>query len=534
MANPVLVREMRGRWRRPLTFLILLLYAVLLAVLTGLIYAWIVSSPTDFTGEKGARELGRRLFFNFFWMQTCIWALLATVLTATNISGERERGLLEGVLLSPLNAGQIVRGKIAATLGFISVLLLIPMPMSALCFRLGGLAPVEFFLAFLILGSTALSGASLGMAISACHRRSDAALITAIFLALSLNWPPVLVALTFNAATFTLGVLVCVIYQLLVTASALAVATDAVNNLLPEAESENAAISVAALQEALRTSDQGSATRAKNEARAQIGYQNYSWVSMLRFANPVMQREVQARLRRRVEFVPLENSDEQKIVVSTGPLDWILALAIAAAMVSVPALIVGAGRVLVSLWMVFVTLVAAAFGAISFTREREQQTLQALFLALLAPSEVVNGKAGAAGVLALIYGAPFLPIVLVALCTRPLLLLGVLLVTAAEIWLAALAGLTFSWICRKTSVAVGGAISVVLFITVFIGKAPLFYGSQTAFDDKSRLLLGGAISTVFSIFGAILRYILRCRLQPGNLEKDRAARGSDDWNKEIS
>lgn len=517
MANPVLIRELRGRWRRPLTFLILLLYAVVLALLMWGVYGWSIAAQTDLTGDKGAGQLGRRLFSAFFWIETAVWMLLPTSLTATSISGERERGLLEGVLLSPLSAGQIVRGKLWSALWFISLLLLVPMPITALCFRLGGLAPREFALAFLILGTTALSGASLGLATSACHRRSDSALLTSIFIALSLSWPPVLVAFSFNAPYFEIGVLVCVVYQLMVTASALGVATDAVNNLLPEPETERAVLSVAALQTAQK------APETAESPRTQVAYQDYAWATRLIFSNPVMQREVRVRLRRRVEYVAIENATgaETQVVVSTGPMDWVFTGAIVTAMVSVPALVVVSSSVLASLWILFVALVAAIFGAFSFTREREQQTLQPLMMTLLSPREVLDGKVGAACVLAALYGAPFVPMISIGLCTRPLLLLGVLLLAAAEIWLSALIGLMLSWICRKTTVAVSSALAAVLAIAVRISQAPLFHGSQiSAFDDRQRLILALKISIAFLLTGAVLLAILRRCLRTSVLEKD--------------
>ncbi len=530
MANPVLLRELRGRWRRPLTFLILLLYAVILAVLMAVIYAWSVAIQSDFYGGRAAEQLGRRLFSVFFWTQTAIWMVLPTALAATSISGERERGLLEGVLLSPLSAGEIVRGKIAAELWFIGLLLLVPMPVSALCFRLGGLAPGEFALAFLILGTTALSGASLGLATSACHRRSDSALLTSLFIALSLSWPPVLVAFSFDAPYFELAALVCIIYQLIVTASALGIASDAVNNLVPEREIEHAAVCVAAQQAAKKTSS------AEDSLRTQIAYQEYSWAARLNFANPVMQREVRARLRRRVEYVPIENGEgEKQFVVSTGPMDWVWAAAIAFSLVSVPALIGGAGGLLAGLWIFFVALVAAAFGALVFTREREQQTLQPLLMSLLSPREVVFGKAGGACVVAALYGVPFLPIIAVGLCTRPLLLAGILIVALSEIWLAAAIGLAFSWICRKTAVAVGGALTSVLLIVLPIAVAPMMRGAQRsgADYDVESLINALAVGLVFFLMGmALLTFLCRC-LRPRALQKDGTPRWPRDLSKDI-
>lgn len=567
MANPVLLRELRGRWRRPLTFLILLSYATILALLMRQVYA--SNSVTSSDVDASARQLGRQLFGGFFWMQTAIWMLLATSLTATSISGERERGLLQGVLLSPMTAGQVVRGKIGASMWFIGLLLLVPMPITALCFTLGGLSPGEFALAFLLLCTTALSGACLGMATSACHQRSDSALLMALIITLSLSWPPVLVARSFDSSYFPLAVLCCVIYQLMMIASSLGVATDAVNNLIPEPEVETAVMSVAAQQEARQAArnapteqvmafdpmDFATTSTADNFARMQSDYRELPWAARLRFANPVMQREVRARLRRRMEYVALDNATdgERQFVVSTGPMDWVLAGAIVTLLVSFPVIASGSGASLAVLWTIFVVMVATAFGAMGFTREREQQTLQPLLMALLSPRDVVAGKVGASCMLAAVYGAPFLPIIAIALCTRPLILLATVALACTGVWLATAIGLCFSWMCRQTSVATACALGAVFALIGLVRMLPillsptyllgalLYFWPPSASrarllsptNDTDVLRAALILSVVLAIGGGALLTLLRSRLRPKVLNRDATSLWTRDLTKDL-
>ena len=109
--NPVLTREVRARWRNWPAFLVVLAYAALLAVTVGWRYATALNAGAGITVAT-APHLGRELFITITVVQALGWMLLAPVLTATAIAGERERGTLGNLHLSCLTPQQICTGKL--------------------------------------------------------------------------------------------------------------------------------------------------------------------------------------------------------------------------------------------------------------------------------------------------------------------------------------------------------------------------------------------------------------------------------------
>jgi ABC-type transport system involved in multi-copper enzyme maturation permease subunit len=111
--NPVLVREVRSRWRGR-SFVLILAYLVLLIGVVG----WNYSSydmglmSNTLSSTKRMAQAGHEMFLTISWMQTLFYLLLAPACTATSIASEREHGLLESLQLSPLQPWKIVWGKL--------------------------------------------------------------------------------------------------------------------------------------------------------------------------------------------------------------------------------------------------------------------------------------------------------------------------------------------------------------------------------------------------------------------------------------
>ena len=188
--NPVLTREVRARWRNWPAFLVVLSYAALLAGTVGWRYATALNAGQGITVAT-APHLGRELFITITVVQALGWMLLAPVLTATAIAGERERGTLGSLHLSCLTPQQICTGKLLSALSFIALMLLVPLPIMAVCFPLGGVSPAEFVTALALHTITAITCASIGLFCSASNRRSVTALgMSLIIIALWCVIPP--------------------------------------------------------------------------------------------------------------------------------------------------------------------------------------------------------------------------------------------------------------------------------------------------------------------------------------------------------
>ena len=121
-------------------------------------------------------RVGHSLFVALSFVQVVAWLLIAPALSATSISSERERGLLESLLMSQLRPREIVGGKLGVSASFVAILIVATLPILAMCFLLGGVSPGEFGGALAIQLATAFCALSLGVWLSAALRLSTHAL----------------------------------------------------------------------------------------------------------------------------------------------------------------------------------------------------------------------------------------------------------------------------------------------------------------------------------------------------------------------
>ncbi|HEY0075477.1 MAG TPA: ABC transporter permease [Abditibacteriaceae bacterium] len=170
--NPVFNRESRVRWRSWRPFGLLFGYAMALAYVLGWSYATAGAGNVADGNSGDLAAIGREMFRSLQMLQMTAWLLLVPILTATIVSSERERGLLEALQLSGLRARQIIGGKLGAVLLFVLLLLLAGTPVTSICFLLGGVAPEEFLKSLLLQATTILLCATLGLFFSARARRS--------------------------------------------------------------------------------------------------------------------------------------------------------------------------------------------------------------------------------------------------------------------------------------------------------------------------------------------------------------------------
>ncbi len=136
-SNPVLVRELRAGLRSVKAFALLAIYVALLGAIVT------VNFPANFQielkGDGGAK--GLELFWTLIWGQIALILLLIPALSTGALAQERERQTLEPLLLSPLTPLQIVWGKAGGVLSIVGLLLLASLPLTSLCFLLGGVDP---------------------------------------------------------------------------------------------------------------------------------------------------------------------------------------------------------------------------------------------------------------------------------------------------------------------------------------------------------------------------------------------------------
>ena len=99
--------------------------------------------------------------------------LIVPALTAGSISGERERQTLNLLLTTPMTAGDIVAGKLTASLSTVFLLIISSFPILSLVFIYGGVSEFDLVFLFAYYVITALFSGSLGIMLSALFKKTS-------------------------------------------------------------------------------------------------------------------------------------------------------------------------------------------------------------------------------------------------------------------------------------------------------------------------------------------------------------------------
>ena len=97
---------------------------------------------------------------------------IVPAVTASAISGERERQTLDLMLTTRMSAGQIVTGKLLSALSTLFLLILSSFPAVAMVFVYGGITWTDAFSLILCYVTVAFFAGSIGICFSAAFKRS--------------------------------------------------------------------------------------------------------------------------------------------------------------------------------------------------------------------------------------------------------------------------------------------------------------------------------------------------------------------------
>ena len=496
-ADPVFRREMRERWRRPLTLLQLALFALALGFLGYQFYASFIPQG-EVTLEGGTAGAGRGFFYAVARAHLLAWIPIGMMMAAPALAAERERGHLPEWLLAGLRPDAIARAKLSGLAGFVLVMVSLPFPVLALCFPLGGVAPTEFAAMGALTLAVALASVTKGLAISASAARvSDALGAAAGRGIMTLLWAGPLLAMVIAigpTAMLTVALLIIAIISDNARNAARAFEAEIEGDAAPPIPTYRAAMplgdsSFAAL-DALsagahwerprphaRPPSDDPVTAAEPIAGAWA--RPYSPLETL-FLNlaarsPVARRELMMHFNRR---------DENWF----GEWAWTLSPFDTAALWSVLGALVLAldlcfpGWPWLS-WASWATLVGAMVAAVlssapAFARERAQRTLTELKLTALSPREIVLGK-GSAALLSCAhrYAGPLLFSAVLALKIGPRSALMLPILVAGAATLSAAGTLFLSLCSRKTELVSGVALASLAALWLV---APLLLGATNA------------------------------------------------------
>lgn len=205
----VSVKELRGRMRGKRAFVVLTVYLLLVAG-----FAWMIESLAERSFAGGfnssfaaSSEIGRQLFLAIIFLLTLVTLILAPASTAGAISLEREKQTLDLLVTTPISSLAIVLGKLLSALSWILLLLLASIPVVALVFTFGGVAPDDVVRAYAVLLATALAYGAIGLFVSALVRRTQAATVINLVAVIALTAGTAFLFLFWTAMTGSIGFL---------------------------------------------------------------------------------------------------------------------------------------------------------------------------------------------------------------------------------------------------------------------------------------------------------------------------------------
>lgn len=176
--SAIIVKELRGRMRGRRAFIIITIHVLLLALI-GWMLMRILEERTEglsFGGQVNyaSASIGRGIFIGLMLVQTLMVAVLAPAATSGAISSEREHQTLDLLAVTPISSLAIVLGKLVSALAWLFVLILASIPVTALVFVFGGVAPDDMLRAYIVLFATVIGLGSVGIFFSTLTRRTGA------------------------------------------------------------------------------------------------------------------------------------------------------------------------------------------------------------------------------------------------------------------------------------------------------------------------------------------------------------------------
>ncbi len=197
------VKELRGRMRGRRAFVIVTVYLLLLAGFTWMIELILERryAETSSGAAYSSAPIGQGIFVALMMLETLLVVALAPAFTAGSISMEREKQTLDMLATTPVSSLSIVIGKLVSALTYLFILILASVPLTAIVFLFGGVAPDDVVRGYAILIATALGLGSLGLFFSALLKRTQAATIATYFALIAVTLGSFFVFYFWNAMT---------------------------------------------------------------------------------------------------------------------------------------------------------------------------------------------------------------------------------------------------------------------------------------------------------------------------------------------
>lgn len=184
LANPVLIKEVKLRFRSMKSFTGILFYLIAMSIFVfGFIFL-----TTSLSGSGFFRPDESFLLFSMMtYIQLGLILFITPGLTAGTISTEREKQTLNILLTTAQTSFQIIFGKMTSSIAFLLLMIVSGLPIYSLVFLYGGVDPLQIVVIFLFYFLTLLAIGSIGVMYSTLIRKTIVSMIvtygTMIFLA---------------------------------------------------------------------------------------------------------------------------------------------------------------------------------------------------------------------------------------------------------------------------------------------------------------------------------------------------------------
>ncbi len=194
--NPIVKKDMQVAARSMRLSWGLFAYEAILAMAFLLAMAVIQASSANIYNNGNVYSSLVSLFPILAVAQVCIVALIVPIITASSISGERERQTLDIMLTTCMSPFSIVVGKVISAVLRILFFVAASTPIMALAFVVGGLSWGHLFWFLLTIILLSVFSGSIGILCSALCRRSITAVILSFafyFMIFVLTFLPLLI-----------------------------------------------------------------------------------------------------------------------------------------------------------------------------------------------------------------------------------------------------------------------------------------------------------------------------------------------------
>ncbi len=177
VGNAVAVRDYRSALRGNKAIFIWGAYLSLLILICGLAYSGIVSQT-----EQSIASIQSQLTSFYYLVMSMLGAvvtLAAPALTASAVTIERQRRSLDLVFSAPVPPRYLLVGKLIAGFRYLVMLLVLALPVTAVCVVMGGATWTDVVGAFIILLSNGIVLMAIGLLVSSLSATTVSATISA-------------------------------------------------------------------------------------------------------------------------------------------------------------------------------------------------------------------------------------------------------------------------------------------------------------------------------------------------------------------